>query len=148
MKLFTLLLLALVGPVAGFLPSNKAHASFVQAATRKPVVLSAFRDFQPHELTTTEASSSSTPLSVAIAGFCTGLMTFTSCAFAGEEIEMAELPPPWVPAIFAVVLLVGVGVLTGSLGNVIDEEAQLGMQSGARARKEIERSKSSYFKKK
>jgi hypothetical protein len=38
--------------------------------------------------------------------------------------------------------------LTGSLGDVINEEAQLGMQSGARAKKEIDRSRSSYFKKK
>lgn len=91
--------------------------------------------------------TSNAPTTATIAGFCTGLATFASCAFAGDEIEMAELPPPWVPAIFAVLLLVGVGVLTGSLGNVIDEEAQLGMQSGARARKEIERNKSSYFKK-
>jgi hypothetical protein len=41
-----------------------------------------------------------------------------------------------------------VALLTGSLGNVMDEEASLGMQSGARAKKEIERSRSSYFKKK
>jgi len=39
-------------------------------------------------------------------------------------------------------------LLTGSLGDVIDEESQLGMQSGARAKKEMERSRSSYFKKK
>jgi hypothetical protein len=42
----------------------------------------------------------------------------------------------------------GIGLLTGSLGDVINEEAQLGMQSGARAKKEIDRSRSSYFKKK
>ena len=69
-------------------------------------------------------------------------------ALANEEIELTELPPPYVPALFGVALLIGVGVLTGSLGNVMDQEAQLGMQSGARARKEIERSRSSYFKKK
>ena len=65
-----------------------------------------------------------------------------------SEMELAELPPPYVPALFGVALLVGVGVLTGSLGNVMDEEASLGMQSGARAKKEIERSRSSYFKRK
>lgn len=52
----------------------------------------------------------------------------------------------YVPAIFGVVLLAGVGVLTSSLGNVMDEEASLGLQSGARAKKEIDRSRSSYFK--
>jgi hypothetical protein len=52
----------------------------------------------------------------------------------------------YIPAIFGVVLLAGVGILTTSLGDVMDEEASLGLQSGARAKKEIERSRSSYFK--
>ena len=73
--------------------------------------------------------------------------TTTWIAESTAELEIAELPPPYVPALFGVALLVGVGVLTGSLGNVMDEEASLGMQSGARAKKEIERSRSSYFKK-
>ena len=68
-------------------------------------------------------------------------------ALADDDVQFAELPPPYVPALFGLGLLVGVGVLTGSLGNVMDEEASLGMQSGARAKKEIERSRSSYFKK-
>ena len=67
---------------------------------------------------------------------------------AATEVELADLPPVWIPVAFGLALIVGVGVLTSSLGDVIDEESQLGMQSGARARKEIERSKSSYFKKK
>jgi hypothetical protein len=68
-------------------------------------------------------------------------------AMATEEIEIAELPPVYVPVLFGIVLLVGVGLLTSSLGNVMDEESSLGMQSGARAKKEAERSRSSYFKK-
>ena len=55
-------------------------------------------------------------------------------------------PLRYIPAIFGVVLLAGVGILTSSLGDVMDEEASLGLQSGARAKKEIERSRSSYFK--
>ena len=74
--------------------------------------------------------------------------TTSTLIAATEEYEIAELPPVYVPALFGVALLVGVGVLTGSLGNVMDEEASLGMQSGARAKKEIERSRSSYFKRK
>ena len=70
-----------------------------------------------------------------------------AAALAVEELEIAELPPPYVPALFGVLLVVGVGVLTSSLGNVMDEESSLGMQSGARAKKESERSRSSYFKK-
>mmetsp|Transcript_10980 Transcript_10980/g.15405 ORF Transcript_10980/g.15405 Transcript_10980/m.15405 type:complete len:158 (-) Transcript_10980:104-577(-) len=64
-----------------------------------------------------------------------------------DDYEIAQLPPVWVPALFAVALLIGVGVLTSSLGDVMSEEASLGMQSGARAKKEMERSRSSYFKK-
>ena len=66
---------------------------------------------------------------------------------AAEELEIAELPPVYVPVLFGVALVVGVGLLTSSLGNVMDEESSLGMQSGARAKKEAERSRSSYFKK-
>jgi hypothetical protein len=40
---------------------------------------------------------------------------------ASDDIEIAELPPPYVPALFGVALLAGVGVLTASLGNVMDE---------------------------
>lgn len=87
-------------------------------------------------------------LSNSVAGFASGALSLAPFAWAGEEIEMADLPPPWIPALFGIGLLVGVGVLTGSLSSVIDEEASLGMQSGARAKKEIERSRSSYFKKK
>jgi hypothetical protein len=72
----------------------------------------------------------------------------SSAVQAADEIEMAELPAPYVPVLFGVALLVGVGLLTGSLGDVLDEEASLGLQSGARAKKEIDRSRSSYFKKK
>jgi len=67
---------------------------------------------------------------------------------ASGDVEFADLPPPYVPVVFGLVLLVGVGLLTGSLGNVIEEESMLGMQSGARAKKEMERSRSSYFRKK
>ena len=40
---------------------------------------------------------------------------------AADDIEMTELPSPFVPVIFGVVLLGGVGLLTASLGNVMDE---------------------------
>ena len=63
-----------------------------------------------------------------------------------DDVEVAELPPVYVPILFAIVILVGVGLLTSSLGDVYNEEASLGLQSGARAKKERERSRSSYFK--
>ena len=64
-----------------------------------------------------------------------------------DDVEIAELPPVYVPLLFAFAIIVGVGVLTGSLGDVYTEEASLGLMSGARAKKEKERSRSSYFKK-
>lgn len=54
-------------------------------------------------------------------GFVLGLSTFVSSVLAAEDYELADLPPPYVPAIFAVVLIAGIGILTGSLGNVMDE---------------------------
>ncbi|CAB9504943.1 expressed unknown protein [Seminavis robusta] len=140
MKFLLLLCWALLGSVSGFNPMAKnVHSTMTPLSPLQPADLG--QDY--------EATSPTTLTAVLgpMAGLTTGLVTFAGAAFAGEEIEMAELPPPYVPAIFAVGLLVGVGVLTGSLGNVIDEEASLGLQSGARARKEIERSRSSYFKK-
>eukprot|EP00429_Kryptoperidinium_foliaceum_P010744 CAMPEP_0176001702 /NCGR_PEP_ID=MMETSP0120_2-20121206/262_1 /TAXON_ID=160619 /ORGANISM="Kryptoperidinium foliaceum, Strain CCMP 1326" /LENGTH=147 /DNA_ID=CAMNT_0017334257 /DNA_START=68 /DNA_END=511 /DNA_ORIENTATION=- len=80
-----------------------------------------------------------------VAGLVSGLCGYVARGMA-EDVEYAELPPPYVPAIFGVVLLAGVGILTASLGDVMTEEANLGLQSGARAKKEIERSRSSYFK--
>eukprot|EP00541_Cyclophora_tenuis_P018006 CAMPEP_0116558108 /NCGR_PEP_ID=MMETSP0397-20121206/9624_1 /TAXON_ID=216820 /ORGANISM="Cyclophora tenuis, Strain ECT3854" /LENGTH=147 /DNA_ID=CAMNT_0004083663 /DNA_START=189 /DNA_END=632 /DNA_ORIENTATION=- len=65
-----------------------------------------------------------------------------------SDMEFEDLPPPYIPVIFGVGLLVGVGLLTGSLGNLLDEEASLGLQSGAKAKKEQERARSSYFKNK
>lgn len=65
-----------------------------------------------------------------------------------DEMEISELPPVWVPIIFAVIIIGGVGLLTASLGDVYTEEASLGLMSGAKAKKEKERSRSSYFKNK
>jgi len=65
-----------------------------------------------------------------------------------DGYEVTELPPPYIPIFFAILLVGGVGALTLSLGDVMKEEASLGLQSGARAKKERERSRSSYFKNK
>jgi len=56
----------------------------------------------------------------------TGCTAFaTTCtplsAFAAEELEIESLPPVYVPILFAIGVLGGVGVLTASLGNVMDE---------------------------
>jgi hypothetical protein len=56
-----------------------------------------------------------------VAGLVSGLGGYVAQGMAADELEMAELPPPYVPALFGVALLVGVGALTASLGNVMDE---------------------------
>jgi len=56
-----------------------------------------------------------------MAGFVTGAIGVIGQAVAEDEYELAELPPVWVPALFGVGLIAGVGLLTASLGNVMDE---------------------------
>ena len=58
-----------------------------------------------------------------LAGCITFLTTTPFSAFAetADDLEIAELPPVYVPILFAIGVLGGVGVLTASLGNVMDE---------------------------
>lgn len=44
-----------------------------------------------------------------------------STVSAADDYEIAELPPVYVPILFAIGILGGVGVLTASLGDVMDE---------------------------
>jgi hypothetical protein len=81
-----------------------------------------------------------------VAGIITSQI-FVNAAMAYDDLEVADLPPAYVPVAFGVLLLGGVGLLTSSLGDIMTEESLLGLQSGARAKKEMERSKSSFFKK-
>lgn len=144
----SLLLLYTVAQVMAFAPNGlvpKSRSSVAFRRVETPLFLS------PIELSSADDSQASrySTASVAAAGLASAIFAFVPTVMAvTEEVELAELPPPFVPVLFSVGLLVGVGVLTGSLGDVIDQEAMLGMQSGARAKKDIERSRSSYFKKK
>ena len=58
-----------------------------------------------------------------LAGCITFLTTTPLSAFAEtvDDLEIVELPPVYVPILFAIGVLGGVGVLTASLGNVMDE---------------------------
>lgn len=95
----------------------------------------------------TSHHSTARRITKALPSFVAGFTTATTSVLALEDdIEIAELPPVWVPIVFAIAIMVGSGVLTMSLGDVYNEESLLGMQSGARAKKERERSRSSYFK--
>eukprot|EP00547_Thalassionema_nitzschioides_P014289 CAMPEP_0194235648 /NCGR_PEP_ID=MMETSP0158-20130606/3084_1 /TAXON_ID=33649 /ORGANISM="Thalassionema nitzschioides, Strain L26-B" /LENGTH=127 /DNA_ID=CAMNT_0038969167 /DNA_START=41 /DNA_END=424 /DNA_ORIENTATION=- len=126
MKLLVIAYLCIA--VAAFSPVPRAHLNCASNSEKSPVKF------------TVEKNTA----------FLTGVLSsqfIAKAAYAVDNLEVAELPPPYVPVAFGILVLGGVGWLTSSLGNVMDEEALLGMQSGARAKKEMERGKSSYFKK-
>jgi hypothetical protein len=148
----TLLLLCTLAQVMAFAPNGVVPKSRASVAFRpvEPLFLSPAEEPSADEsVVSTRNHSPASRYSTAAAGLASAIFAFVPTAMAAyDEAELAELPNPIVPVIFSVGLLVGVGVLTGTLGDVIDQEAMLGMQSGARAKKDIERSRSSYFKKK
>ena len=80
------------------------------------------------EVEATESSSPSDVPNMKIAGVAAmnaiilgGGAVLASAAEDVMDVEVAELPPPYVPIVFAVALIAGVGLLTGSLGDVIAE---------------------------
>lgn len=121
MKFITLLACLLLGTAAAFAPPTPStHSSTALHASH------------PNKIAAIAAASQLLVVESARAG----------------DLEVADLPPPYVPVAFGILLLGGVGWLTSSLGDLMSDEASLGFQSGARAKKEMERSRSSYFKKK
>jgi hypothetical protein len=65
-----------------------------------------------------------------VAGLVLGLGGYVARGMASDEdLEISELPPPYVPAIFGVVLLAGVGALSVRLGNVMDEGKLIAMMT-------------------
>lgn len=63
------------------------------------------------------------------------------------EIVTSDLPPVWVPLALGAVLTVGISLLQGSLGDVMNDEAKLGSLSGARAAKQSARDRNMFKKK-
>jgi hypothetical protein len=112
MKATLLAVLCLVGQACAFAPLNKA--------------LTIPRSFQaleaPEEYCFTEIVSEKRGiLASSVTGLASGLLSFVASGLAADEYEMTELPPPYVPVGFALLLIAGVGVLTGSLGDVMTE---------------------------
>ena len=58
-------------------------------------------------------------ISTLLNGLTSGAIAITPLVAMADDVEIAELPPPYVPVAVAVVLLGGVGVLTSSLGDVL-----------------------------
>ena len=116
--------------------------------TQSSFSISSDKEQQPIcETSAVVPTESNSGLKQSLLAGCITFLTTTPFASFADYLEVQELPPPFVPVIFAFVVIGGVGVLTASLGDVYTEEGNLGLQSGARAKKERERSRSSYFKK-
>ena len=153
--LFVLCCLWVLSQCSGFLPSFRLEAVATSTARLHGNKSLPFSATAASTTTTSLAAGRasqgkiSNSIATSVWLFLSGaIIWIPTAALATTDVELADLPPPYVPVIFGLVLIAGVGVLTGSLGDVIDDEAQLGLQSGARAKKEIERTRSSYFKKK
>ena len=75
-----------------------------------------------------------------------GLVLAEAMGIKDGRMDMSTMPDPAVPVLFTFAIIVGVGVLQLSLGDVYAEEADLGISSGINAKKEMERRSKSYFK--
>lgn len=66
--------------------------------------------------------SSNNPLAGAVASSLASIpLLYPSIVSAADDYEVVELPPVYVPILFAIGIIGGVGVLTASLGDVMDE---------------------------
>jgi len=119
-SLRTFVLLALLGlsSVAAWAPAT----SILTNGVRYDTELS-----RPRGLTTTSAISSGHGGEVAT-GVASSL--HTSALTVAASMDVDSLPPVWIPATVAGLLLVGIGALQFSLGDVMSEEADLGISSG------------------
>ena len=75
-----------------------------------------------------------------------GLILADPMGVKDGRMDMSTMPDPAVPVVFSLAIIVGVGILQLSLGDVYAEEADLGISSGINAKKEMERRSKSYFK--
>mmetsp|Transcript_10323 Transcript_10323/g.17066 ORF Transcript_10323/g.17066 Transcript_10323/m.17066 type:complete len:171 (-) Transcript_10323:52-564(-) len=166
---FIFLLVASFSGVSAFTPSSHVPKRVLSMSSLRQVELGAAMPSRNTDAPATEQpsyspirmdqlvaqESSANAVCAGVTGLTTGWLSFAASAMADyytdgavDDLEIESLPPPYVPIIFAIVIIGGVGLLTSSLGDVMYDEASLGMQSGAQAKKERERSRASYFKKK
>ena len=74
------------------------------------------------EINESTTNTNKMPLATAFAhSIATIPLIYPSIASAADDYEVAELPPVYVPIIFAIAIIGGVGVLTASLGDVMNE---------------------------
>lgn len=111
-------LLCLLCQAMAFAPLQSYERAFAMNARpviSKPTALfmePEFKDIRSNIITTTMGISSG----LVMGG---GASSMALAAEVMDDYEIAELPPPYIPIVFALALVAGVGVLTGSLGDVI-----------------------------
>lgn len=120
------LIIAGLGSVVGFLPVAKHRRS---ATSCNPCTKMVPNHLSPAKMVVDEDCHSEVPSVLSkpwksfasVTSFHIGLLVSVAVAAADDEVEMIELPPPYVPVIVAIGILVGVGLLTASLGDVMSE---------------------------
>jgi len=131
MKVFSFLLL-LICQAAAFAPAHRLTASCVPSVTRlaasdlleewhAPIV-----DKNEADCVGAVGVPSVRAGALGLFGMSTSLFLMAGPALAEvdmDDIEIAELPPVWVPIVFAIAIIGGVGLLTGSLGDVMSDGA-------------------------
>ena len=75
-----------------------------------------------------------------------GLVIADVMGVTDGRMDMSTMPDPIVPVLISFAILVGVGFLQMSLGDVYADEAALPLSSGVKAKREMERKTKSYFK--
>ena len=74
-----------------------------------------------------------------------GLVIADTMGVTDGRMDMSTMPDPIVPVFISFAILVGVGFLQMSLGDVYADEAALPLSSGVKAKREMERKTKSYF---
>mmetsp|Transcript_10049 Transcript_10049/g.15120 ORF Transcript_10049/g.15120 Transcript_10049/m.15120 type:complete len:136 (+) Transcript_10049:64-471(+) len=76
------------------------------------------------------------------------ILILTETLDVAENSMRNKLPPAWLPICLAIALFIGISIQQLSLGDVMDDEAKLGMMSGARAAKKSARNRNMFKNKK
>ena len=102
---------------------NQFNAARTQQPTTTKNILQSSQQLSLNDETASQPIRTKNHLQQSLLAGCTTFLTMAplSAFAAADELEIAELPPVYVPILFAIAIIGGVGVLTFSLGNVMDE---------------------------
>ena len=86
----------------------------------------------PTQVSIERSADEPRPILPSVAGIVTAFVSAVGPALAAtnsDDLEIAELPPVYVPILFAIFIIGGVGLLTGSLGDVMND-GKFGITNG------------------